>query len=208
MTDHDAVPGATSDAVATLEWRFRQFGLPVPPVPPVPETLRDRLTAYGDWAFATCEMDAPRYDVESAMRELLARGQDNLVIAADGYGMGSSALHYFLVLGSLGCFLQLPYDGAGTDETDAAVVADAFAAVTRLSQAVVPTGHTVLVVDSFHLRAWARVRPEDVDDHGEAEVSWLPCFDPLTEAREALGCGGDLAVEPGSSDRRETLIAV
>jgi hypothetical protein len=167
---------------STVAWRFRQVGL-VPP--PVPKSMESRLTAYGEWFFATFEPSEPPYIVEDYLDALVDQWpEDRLLIAHDGHGINSWAMHYFLVLGPLACFLQLPWGGAEMDEElNREMIADAFAHAEALIEAGYAGEDRLIVVDTFAGQAigkWA-VNPDDVE--------WQEFNDPMAEAVKRVGTG-------------------
>ena len=169
----------------TVAWRFKQAGLAPPPIP---DGLAPRLRAYGEWVFSTFDPPAPPYDVFRYLAELGADdAEDGLLIAHDGHGVISWALHYYLLNGPLACFLQLPWGGAMSDgAADAERIATAFEHVNALCAARLPENETLCVVDAFDLRFWTRTRA------GEEPVT-EESFDPLGTALQFLASGKSAA---------------
>ena len=174
----------------TIAWRFSQAGLAPPPVP---EAFAPRLKAYGEWIFATIDPPARPYDVFHYLEQQAGDGEgDYLLIAHDGHGMNSWALHYFLVSGPLVCFLQLPWGGVLTDEAAAAErIAAAFKHVAALCAAPLPANETLTVIDIFDFQLWTRAR------EGEELVA-EETLDPLSAAVRGIAAA-EPAADTGSS---------
>jgi hypothetical protein len=107
------------------------------PWPPVPERLASALQAAGNMAdgvFASRALTIGPYALEAYVGEVLRELPDDYALVGfDGHGMNSWAVHFFLVQGPLGLFVQLPWGGAFTDaEADRAEVARVFAWAERL----------------------------------------------------------------------------
>lgn len=193
MDEHaiaDSAGGPVPVMPQTIAWRFSQAGLAPPPIP---EAFAPRLRAYGEWVFATIDPPARPYDVFSYLEQQAGEGEDDyLLIAHDGHGMNSWALHYFLISGSFACFLQLPWGGVLTDEAAAAErIAAAFNHVATLCAASLPANETLTVIDVFDIQVWTRTRD------GEETVT-EESLDPLGAAVRAIAAA-DPATDTGST---------
>ena len=181
--DEPAITAPTHDPVSpeTVAWRFAQARLAPPPIP---DRLAPRLRAYDEWVFSTFDPPAPPYDILHYLVELGADdAEDGLLIAHDGHGVMSWALHYYLLNGPLACFLQLPWGRAVSDDTaDVERIATAFEHVNALCAAPLPDGETLCVVDAFDLQFWTRTRT------GEEPVT-EESFDPLGAALNYVTVG-------------------
>lgn len=123
-------------ALTTVRQIFEQSDLPFPPIP---AALEDEFQIYGRWFFGTrFPLPASPY---MGVREFIAefeRGDapDYLLIVHDGHGSNSYGLHFYLVQGPLGIFLQLPWGGVYTDPDHArAYIAKCFDGAERLISA-------------------------------------------------------------------------
>ena len=98
----------------TAEALFRGEGLSVPALPP---ELAALLQERAPGIHATRKLAARPYDLEVYVGEVLAASStpDYAVLAIDGRGVNSWAMHYFLVRGPLALFIQLPWGGAYTN---------------------------------------------------------------------------------------------
>lgn len=186
----DPTDGPAPVTPETIAWRFSQADLAPPPIP---EAFAPRLQAYGEWVFATIDPPARPYDVFPYLEQHAVGGEeDYLLIAHDGHGMNSWALHYFMVSGPLACFLQLPWGGVLTDEAAAAErIAAAFKHVAALCAAPLPANETLTVIDVFDFRVWTRARD------GEEPVT-EETFDPLGAAARGIGAA-EPATDTGST---------
>jgi len=115
--DGDRMSGQKpSDVTAWLA----QHGLPLPYLP---TALRDDLRAVGESLFCTravATLPASPYELPAFVEEAEDRATaDYALIALDGHGVNSWALHYFVVCGRLAMFFQLPWGGAYTDKARA-----------------------------------------------------------------------------------------
>ncbi|MCP5306262.1 MAG: hypothetical protein H6953_12545 [Chromatiaceae bacterium] len=170
------VPGAVA-------WRFKQADLVAQPLP---KSLEGHLRTYGDWCFATYEPTAPPYLVEDFIDALLqAWPGDGLLIAHDGHGINSWALHYFLVLGSFACFLQLPWGGADMDANMGRErIRDAFAKVEAVIDTRYSAGERLIVIDVLAGRSFGKIHG------GTGEIEWRESDDPLADVVDEIGAGG------------------
>ena len=108
-------------------------------LPPVPDSLAPSFRKRGwDKAFASSPFQASPYRwLPYLEREAGTPKRDYVLLALDGHGINSWALHYFLVLGPLRVFLQLPWGGAYNDaRADRRVIRGAFRAVQGLLDAI------------------------------------------------------------------------
>jgi hypothetical protein len=97
----------TSD-IAEARALFAGAGLPFPYVPPDMEGAfrkRDR------WCYSTREVARWPYEIGAYAGEARTDVPDYALLAHAGHGVNSYAIHYFLVRGPLGLFVQSPWGG-------------------------------------------------------------------------------------------------
>ena len=164
----------------SAEGLFRTEGLGAPSLPP---ELAALLQERAPGIHATRELAAPPYVLEVYVRELLsgAGTPDYAVLAMDGHGFNSWAMHYYLVSGPLALFIQLPWGGAFTnaqaarDEIErvlgwASLLPARLAALNQRGR--IPPGRKLLVVLSrFDQARWAWVQPPEA---APQEIAWQP----------------------------------
>lgn len=165
-----------------LAWRFGQHDLAAPPVP---RLLRDKLRELNEWTFATFEPAYAPYDVDAYLGPAVQSWPDDLLLVAhDGHGISSWAIHYYLVVGPVACFLQLPWGGGLSDEQlDREAVNEAFGHVAELLDLPIVDGCRVVIVDSLHARAWSPVSADGTI------MNWQLSDEPLPEALGAIRAG-------------------
>lgn len=172
-----------------LWWLFKDAGLPFPPLP---RGLADRLQEVEPWVFATRPIVTSPWDVDDYLEEAVAGSPpDYVLVAHTGYGVNSWAIHYFLVQGGLGIFLQIPWGGAYTDN-DAAVarLRERFAAAADLieaaSQELDEDDRLVAVETVRHRGQLARFKAGTPTE----KIAWRRAPDPMLAAlMELRGTG-------------------
>jgi hypothetical protein len=84
--------------------------------PKLPQELAVRLKQLDQWLFSTRPIDVSPYDFEHYVQEAKrTRKEDYAVLAHDGHGINSYAIHYYMVRGPLRMFLQLAWGGVYMD---------------------------------------------------------------------------------------------
>lgn len=188
-------PGQTA-----LEQAAAQFAAEGVPFPDIPATLAGRLRRRAEWWYDTRPEGAPPYALDSYVQAFIDRGRgtgespaDYVVLAHDGHGASSWALHFYLVVGPVAAFVQSSWGGATTDDdTDAlerARMADRFLGVRDLFAAANDAGtrlgdrRVCVVVSDMGPKRWA------VLEDGQP-VGWQDEPDPLAAARRWLVAQG------------------
>jgi len=96
---------------------FSRHELPPPPALPIWPAEVDRFSehCYGNW-----KPEIPIYDLAGALREILERGPEQVVLFGfDGHGTSSWGIHFLLKWNSLLIGLQIEAGGAYTDPVQA-----------------------------------------------------------------------------------------
>lgn len=168
-----------------LWWLFKDAGLPFPPLP---RDLADRLREVDTWVFASREVEASPWDVDIFAAEAVEDDPpDYVLVAHTGYGVNSWAMHYFVVQGSLGIFLQVPWGGVYTDnEAAVARLKELFAAAGELIEAAADTlepDERLVVVESARDGGRVARFPSGTP---LAAVPWRRAPDPTLTALAAL----------------------
>ncbi|MEM7025869.1 MAG: hypothetical protein AAF637_25295, partial [Pseudomonadota bacterium] len=168
----------SEQAAERLAWRFRQFGLAPPPLP---RHLGLRLQEYDDWLFATFEPSGPPYWIERYLDEVAqAWPDDQLLVSHDGHGVNSWAIHYIAIVGSVACFLQIPWGGAYMNEAlPRETVNRKLGLAGELLNLPIPSGERVIVLDGFRHQAWSPVATDG------QRYSWQETIEPLEAALDA-----------------------
>ena len=108
--------------------------------PPIPAPLDEQFQLYDSWFFGTRhDLPASPYMGIQRFVEEFEQGHapDYLIVLHDGHGANSWGLHFYLVQGPLGIFLQLPWGGVYTDaEIAREQIARCFDSAQRLIDAV------------------------------------------------------------------------
>jgi hypothetical protein len=82
-------------------------------LPPIPASLAPHFKARRDWCFASRPVRTSPYFMRDYVEHTLARmPNDYVLLAHDGHGVNSYALHYYLVHRPLMLFLQIGWGGA------------------------------------------------------------------------------------------------
>jgi hypothetical protein len=71
------------------------------------------------WCYATREVERWPYEIDAYADEARTDVPDYALVAHAGHGVNSYAIHYFLVRGPLGLFVQAPWGGVYTAEDEA-----------------------------------------------------------------------------------------
>ena len=179
----DGQPGA--EPIRRLFWLFQKAGLPFPPIP---RELVPRLVEVEEWVYATREFEWSPLDIGSFVEEALtARPSDYVLIGHAGYGLDNWAMHYFLVLGPLAVFLQIPWGGVyNDDEAAVALMRERFEVLEQLivtAERVLGSEERLLVVESAREGgSWAR----GFADAPAPELAWQETPNPVLTALLAL----------------------
>ena len=154
-------------------------------MPPMPADARTRLKEREEWCFSTRAFKVSPSELQHYVRKAIADvSPDYVLIAQAGHGVGSSALHYFLVQGPLQLFLQIGWGGGSAErERSTALLNECFALAHRLVGAI----------------------PEAL------RRGWLPRQGRITVVGSSLGEGfwevaaaGERASQPGGPPRGKT----
>jgi hypothetical protein len=107
-------------------------------MPPMPADARTRLKEREEWCFCTRGFKLPPSELMHFVRKAIAGvSPDYVLIARAGHGVGSSALHYFLVQGPLQLFLQIGWGGGSAEkERSTVLINECFALAHRLVGAI------------------------------------------------------------------------
>lgn len=114
--NRDRIPffkGAPAIEVARVI--FEKEGLQFPPIP---TPFDEQFQLYGSWFFGTrYDLPASPYMGIQRFIEEFEQGHapDYLIVLHDGHGFNSWGMHFYLVQGPLGIFLQLPWGGVYTN---------------------------------------------------------------------------------------------
>lgn len=174
------------DVVASVAaQQFSSSGLPFPTVP---VHLADRLRRRGEWWFDTEYDDAPPYALDDHVHHFVdGPGEDSALVAHAGHGANSWAIHYYVVAGSVGVFIQSSWGGAYTTEDDDRrerdTLAARFAGVDEILATADEVGDRLLgdhrrlavVVSDLGTSRWAVIEPG-------VEIDWHDVADPLAAA--------------------------
>ena len=96
---------------------LRESGLAMPPVP---VKLRPRLRKVKKWCYSSRTLEESPYEVREYVEEAVNGDVDDyVVIAHDGHGVNSWAIHYFLVYRPLLLFVRVAWGGVYTDPAKA-----------------------------------------------------------------------------------------
>jgi hypothetical protein len=121
-------------------------------LPPLPEPLASKLEDYPGKVWGTREPTQALYRLAWWVDEVQNSWPDDyLVIGQSGHGAGSTALHYYLVIGHLAVLLQLPWGGINDDRD---FVGSALDAARELVGAPPPKTEVVVVVSPFSGSWW------------------------------------------------------
>lgn len=160
------------------------------PLPYIPQRLRDSLTAYGEWLYAT-DGDIVHQN-QLALFGLLQddRLPDFARLMQVGHGSNSWVIRYEVALRPLVLLLDYPWGGAYTPG-DAAAIGAKFDAARRLLEAV-EAGSTSLAADEYLVvletpatgGQWLRLRVPSAQN--PMALSWQPSQDALADALEQL----------------------
>lgn len=123
------------DTLGKAKGLFRQAGLPFPYIP-IP--LSQQLRELHSWCFSTRSLRLSPYALRNFVQEAATGAVDDYaVLAHDGHGINSYAIHYYLVYGLLHMFLQLGWGGAYSDrKRDTEIIKKCFAVGGELIAAV------------------------------------------------------------------------
>lgn len=136
---------------------FEEAGLAFPRLP---ENLANRLKGYGTWHYATRQVKVRPYNlgpfIDQALKPRIA---DYALLAHDGHGVNSYAIHYYLACGPLRLLLQLGWGGVYM-ERDAASrqIKDCFALADELvveSDVIPKTRPMIIVASEFSGCCWS-----------------------------------------------------
>lgn len=166
---------------------FDAEALPFPFVPPgLADALRERTPAI----FSSHALDAPPYVLDVHLADWLsgAADFDHAVVAMDGHGTNSWAMHYYLVHGPLALFVQLPWGGAYVDEDAArarirrvlewAAPLPARLAALRDAGRLAAGRRLLVVVSRFTRAGWAWV---DAPGASPDALDWHPAHQMLAQ---------------------------
>ena len=142
-------------ALLFLENLFREQDLPLPPLP---EKYISELRTISGKAVGTKDLPpkAQLYDISRFIDESIATS-DGLYAGFDGYGVGSWAVHYYLIEGPLRLFIQRHWSSPYLDAAEtAAHITLSFQYAAKLrskmqeaqSGGKVPAGQILIVEDS------------------------------------------------------------
>ena len=175
------VKGESAD-YARVEALLAESGVAMPPMPADAKT---RLKEREEWCFSTRALKVSPSELQHFVRKAIAGvSPDYVLIAQAGHGVGSSALHYFLVQGPLQLFLQIGWGGGSAErERSAALLNECFTLAHRLVGAI----------------------PEAL------RRGWLPRQGRITVVGSSLGesfwevaAAGERASQPGGPPRSKT----
>lgn len=166
---------------------FETEALPFPLLPPeLAAALRERTPAI----FSSHALEAPPYVLDVHLGDWLSGSAafDHAVVAMDGHGTNSWAMHYYLVHGPLALFVQLPWGGAYVDEEaaraqirrvlDWAAPLPARLAALQTAGRLDPGQKLLAVVSRFTRSGWAWVRTPVADPEA---LDWRPADKMLTQ---------------------------
>src|SRR5690349_18098198 len=84
--------------------------------PTIPERFAAGLRERRRWRYATREVTVWPYFIQRYVAEFDEGGApDYLLLSHEGHGVNSYAMHYFVVDGALGMFLQMSWGGVYMD---------------------------------------------------------------------------------------------
>jgi len=137
------------------------------PFPPVPADLAGALHEVAPNVFSTRALEASPYSLRAFSLEVQTDHAvpNYAVVAFDGHGINSWAVHYYLVDDALALFVQLPWGGAYVEPDNASrSIKGVFAWAEKLqaevrrarSDGLIPPGWRLLaVVSEFVPSGWA-----------------------------------------------------
>lgn len=183
---------ATHDAGALPAKLFATDGLALPPVP---AHLAASLEQRRGEVFSTRELAQSPYALPVFVSEVVEQADtpDYAVVAFDGHGVNSRAVHYYLVCGPLALFIQLPWGGAytGTDAARAeiermfdwaAMIQGKVDTALRLGR-IEPGRRLVIVASRFSDAGWRWVAP---GESAEARDNWNPAGGMMAAIEDML----------------------
>lgn len=154
--------------------------------PTIPGDLEGQLREVSEWCFSTRLFRLSPYALHRYVEEARAGVvAEYALLAHDGHGINSYAIHYYLVWRSLNLFLQLPWGGVYDDsKANKADIRKCFGIADRLVRRVergAQTSATLTVVGSgFYGSSWS---VEDGRPSSECDsASSVPPIEVLTEA--------------------------
>lgn len=182
---------AAPAGVAAARTAFASAGLWFPAIP---ERLAAWLTQRDTWLFASRPVNEWPYALAAYTEEFDKGGvSDYVLLAHAGHGVNSYALHYYLVLGDAGLFVQLPWGGVYMDEQ---ACRDNIHACFQLMDRIVPLlegrggprpgGRLKVVASDFYGSHWS----VDGSEMGRAEAGDAGAQQVLHEVLVWLQRGG------------------
>jgi hypothetical protein len=139
-------------------------------LPPIPVALRSSFRARGKWCFSTRALPSRPYDHAYYLEEArTGAAPDYVLVAHDGHGVNSYAMHYYLVQESVALFLQIGWGGIYMDRASStALVNQSFELAGKLLGAF-PEGfrrgklaaedRLMVFVSQFRGSFWSVIRP-------------------------------------------------
>lgn len=159
------------------------------PFPSMPVELQNALKPISEGIFSSrSTLPATPYFTHPFIEEVKTQSVDNYALLAfDGHGMNSYAIHYYLVYGPLAFFLQVSWGGAYMDREKAqAGISSVFAKVNPIIEAAMKVDESkassrfILSASSFYGIRWRQLGvDEDWYDEGSG-------FDAALEALEKM----------------------
>ena len=129
---------------------FAQEGLPFPTLP---AELAPHLRLLAPWVFGTRALPVSLYDLDWFIEEAVAgKAEDYILLGHAGHGINSWAIHYYVVQGPLGLFIQIGYGGAYMErDRSIAKLRKTFEEATELLDSAREAQHTGEFDPSQHL---------------------------------------------------------
>ena len=155
--------------------------------PTVPTPLHSAFARRSEWRYSTRVCETSPYDLLRFAAEVTTGDAEDLALLAhDGHGSNSWALHHYVVFGPIALFVQRSWGGAyGDPDTDSLAVSAALSrADAALSTAPNIQGIRAIIIDSDHVgQLWSPIGgPIDQDDF--AAIDWIRSDDIWGEAGE------------------------
>lgn len=136
------------------------------PFPCMPVELQNALKPISEGVFSSRSiLPATPYFTDPFIEEVETQSVDDYaVLAFDGHGMNSYAIHYYLVYGPLAFFLQVSWGGAYTDREKAqAAISSVFAKIEPIIQTAMKVDESkvssrfILSASSFYGCRWRQL---------------------------------------------------
>jgi hypothetical protein len=181
-----------------IAW-FAEMGLPVPFIP---AEMQSSLVEISKAVYGTASEKPGLYNISAFSSEFITRPTADYVrFGLGGYGMNSRALHYYLVRGSLGIFLQLGWGGVYEDQELARQsIVSSFTSVEALIHAVdtakqsdrlPPQSRLIVESSDFYGSRWAILDGFVTPDSPTSSMpQWHEDLEALASAHQFLTRSG------------------